>query len=274
MSHKPLTVIMSLYNKDCLEYVKLSVESILNQTYKDFDLYMQYDGSVAADVDCFLSSISDERLHIRRRDENKGLACSLNELLEYVYPKGYEFIARMDADDIALYDRFQKQFDFLANNPEVDVVGGAINEIDENGNNLNHIVKYPITPEECFHFFSKRNPFAHPTVMFRRSFFEKTGCFYPTEYMRNEDTGLWLEGFKKGVKGANLSDVTLNFRVTNAMFTQRRNGTVFAKSQLQLRKKIIKELGYGPMSYINAHAMYLLMISPSWLIKFAYKILR
>ncbi len=271
---KSLAVIMSVYIKDKIEFVKPSIESILSQTYNDFDLYLQYDGPIASDVSCFLNSISDERIHIRRRDENKGLAYSLNELLEDIYPKGYEYIARMDADDIAEQNRFHKQIGFLASNPEIDVVGGAINEIDENGNNLNHIVKYPITPEECFHFFSKRNPFAHPTVMFRRSFFEKTGCFYPTEYMRNEDTGLWLEGFKKGVKGANLSEVVLNFRVTNAMFAQRRNGSVFAKSQLQLRKKISKELGYGPISYINAHAMYLLMISPSWLIKFAYKILR
>lgn len=274
MSSKPLSVIISLYKKDCLEYVKLSVESILNQTFNNFDLYLLYDGPIASDVDCFLSSISDERLHIRKRDENKGLAYSLNELLEDIYPKGYEYIARMDADDIAEQNRFHKQIDFLASNPEIDVVGGAINEIDENGNNLNHIVKYPITPEECFRFFSKRNPFAHPTVMFRRSFFEKTGCFYPTEYIRNEDTGLWLEGFKHGVKGANLSDVTLNFRVTNAMFTQRRNGSVFAKCQLQLRKKINKELGYGIISYVYAYAMYLLMISPSWLLRIAYKVLR
>ena len=274
MIKKPLAVIMSLYKYDCLEYVQLSIESVLDQTYKDFDLYLQYDGPIAEDVDLYISAIKDERLFIYRRNDNKGLAYSLNELLEIVFPRGYYFIARMDADDVALLNRFELQLGFLAKNPEIDIVGGAINEIDENGRDRNHIVKYPTTHKDCFRFFSKRNPFAHPTVMFRRSFFEKTGCYYPTEYMRNEDTGLWLEGFKKGIMASNLPEVVLNFRVTDAMFTQRRNGSKFAKSQLLLRKKISKELGYGIMSYVYAYAMHMLMISPSWVIKLAYKVLR
>ena len=272
--NKPLAVIMALYKNDCLEYVRLSVDSILNQSFKDFDLYLQYDGPVAKEVDVYLSTITDERLILHKRDENKGLAYSLNELLEIVYPKCYEYIARMDADDISLPNRFEKQLDFLASNPEIDIVGGSVNEIDENGKDRNHVATYPTSPEDCVRFFSKRNPFAHPAVIFRRSFFEKTGCFYSTEYMRNEDTSLWLEGFKKRIKGANLQDVVLNFRVTEEMFTQRRNGFEFANSQLQLRKKIIKELGFGFMSYVYAYAMYLLMVSPSWILKIAYKVLR
>lgn len=71
-----------------------------------------------------------------------------------------------------------------------------------------------------------------------------------------------------------MPDVVLNFRMTDDMFRQRRNGKIFAKSQLELRKKIAKELEYGPMSFVYAYAMYILMISPSWLLKLAYKVLR
>lgn len=77
-----------------------------------------------------------------------------------------------------------------------------------------------------------------------------------------------------GCKFGNLEDVVLTFRVTDAMFTQRRNGKAFAKSQLEMRKIINKDLGYGTMATVYAYAMYFLMISPSWLLKVAYRVLR
>lgn len=269
-----IAVIMSLYKSDVLAYVKLATESILNQSYSDFDFYIQYDGFVQKDVDDYLSGIKDERIHINRREENKGLAYSLNELLKIVMPLGYEYIARMDADDISVIDRFEKQIKFLEENKNVDMLGGAINEIDENGINRRKITKYPCTPEECRSFFAKRNPVAHPTVMFRISFFEKAGWEYPTDYVRNEDTRFWHEGYKHGCVIANIPDVILNFRMTDSMFTQRRNGRVFAKSQLKLRKLIAKDLNFGIKAYIYAYFTYLLMISPSWMLKLAYRVLR
>ena len=269
-----IAVIMSIYKNDVLQYTKLAVESILNQTYSDFDFYIQYDGPVKDDVDAYLSSLKDSRVFIQRRLENKGLAQSLNDLLAIVLPKGYEYIARMDADDISKPERFEKQIAFLQGHPDIDMVGGAINEIDGEGHDRGKTTRYPCSAEDCRRFFAKRNPVAHPTVMFGRSFFEKAGWHYPTDFVRNEDTRLWHEGYKHGCKIANLPDVVLNFRMTDDMFKQRRNGKAFAKSQLKLRKLIAKDLGYGPMAYIYAFAMYVLMVSPSWVLKIAYKILR
>lgn len=274
MNSKKIAVIMSLYKNDVIRYVKLAVESILGQTYKDFDFYIQCDGPICMEIDVYLSGLTDERVKIYKRSENKGLAKSLNDLLSIVMSLGYDFIARMDADDISMLDRFEKQMEYLNLHLEVDMVGGAINEIDEYGANRGKITKYPCNPEECRLFFAKRNPVAHPTVMFRRSFFEKAGWKYPTDYVRNEDTRLWHEGYKYGCVIANLPDVLLNFRMTDAMFTQRRNGKAFAKSQLELRKLINKDLHYGVIANIYAYAMYLLMISPSWILKIAYRILR
>ena len=94
------------------------------------------------------------------------------------------------------------------------------------------------------------------------------------DFVRNEDTRLWHEGYKHGCVIANLPDVLLHFRMTDAMFTQRRNGKAFAKSQLELRKMINRDLKFGFMANVYAYAMYLLMISPSWLLKLAYRVLR
>ena len=272
--NKQLVVIMSLYVNDKIEFVKLAIESILNQTFRDYDYYIQYDGPVDSKVDEYLTGLADERLKIRRQAKNKGLAQSLNDLINIVKLVGYEFIARMDADDISELNRFEKQTDFLQANSNIDMVGGAINEIDENGKNRGKVTRYPCNPEDCRSFFAKRNPVAHPTVMFRKSFFEKAGWHYPTDYERNEDTRLWHEGYKHGCVIANLPDVVLNYRITDAMFKQRRNGKKFAKSQLELRKLIADDLGYGAKARVYAYAIYLLMISPSWVLKMAYRVLR
>lgn len=269
-----IAVILSLYKNDRIKFVKQAVESILNQTYGNFDFYIQYDGSVEGEVDAYLLNLKDERVKIRQRVENKGLAQSLNDLLNIVKPKDYEFIARMDADDISVLNRFEKQISYLELNSIVDMVGGAINEIDEESNDRGKVIKYPCSPNDCRAFFAKRNPVAHPTVMFRRSFFDNVGWHYPIDFERNEDTRLWHEGYKHGCVIANIPDVVLNFRVTDAMLTQRRSGIAFAKSQLELRKLIARDLGFGAKAYIYAYAMFLLMIFPNWVLKLAYKVLR
>ena len=86
MALNNLAVIMSLYKNDRLEFVKLAVESILGQTYKDFDYYIQFDGAIDASVETYLIGLKDERIKISARSENKGLAYSLNELLQIVMP--------------------------------------------------------------------------------------------------------------------------------------------------------------------------------------------
>lgn len=271
---KQVAVIMSVYINDTQLYIQKAVESIINQSFEDFDFYIQFDGNIQPEVDEYLSSIKDERIFILRRTVNKGLAISLNDLLSKVLPMGYEFIARMDADDISVPDRFEKQISFLKKHTDIDCLGGAIYEIDEKGKSRGKTTYYPCEPIAAKRFFMKRNPVAHPTVMFRRRFFEKTACFYPTDYERNEDTMLWYKGYLNGAIIANLPDVLLKFRMTDEMFTQRRNGKAFAKSQLDMRKKINKDLNFGLKANFYAYAMYLLMIAPSWILKIAYKVLR
>lgn len=267
-----LVVIESVYKNDKPEFLKKSLDSIFTQSFEHFKLLLYIDGNIPGELLSVIESYTDPRLEVIFNESNAGLAVALNRML--MKCKSYEYIARMDADDISLPERFEKQIEYLKAHPEVDVVGGAINEIDENGADRGKVTKYPCSPDDCRAFFAKRNPVAHPTVMFRRSFFEKSGWEYPTDFVRNEDTRLWHEGYRHGCVIANLPDVLLHFRMTDAMFTQRRNGKAFAKSQMQLRKMINRDLKFGLMADVYAYAMYLLMISPSWLLKFAYRVLR
>lgn len=270
-----IAVILPVYKNDRVPYIKLSVDSILTQTYKDIHLYIGVDGPVGTELQACLKQYErDERISVEWFAENRGLAIVLNDLLDICFKNGYEYIARMDADDISMPERLEKQMAYLQQHPEIDVVGGAIEEIDEDGESRGKNIVYPETPEGCYRFFSRRNPHAHPAVMFRKSFFDKAGCKYRPEYRQNQDTMLWLDGMKAGTKHANLQEVVLQFRFTDSLFKKRRNGWAFASKQLHDRKTINKTLGYGFGAAVFGYMMFCLLVSPVWVKKIAYKIFR
>lgn len=271
-----IAVILPVYKNDKVNYLSLAVESILYQTFKNIHLFIGVDGPVGEDLKDSLDVIDrQERVSIIWFPENRGLACVLNDLLDICFKEGYEYIARMDADDISMTDRFEKQMAYMDKHPEIDVVGGAIKEIDEEGKSRNKIIIYPESAEECRVFFSKRNPHAHPAVLFRKIFFDKlNGKKYRPEYRQNQDTMLWFDGMMAGTQHANIPDVVLNFRMTNAMFKKRRNGWEFAKKQFKDRLMINKGLGYGWKADVYGFAMFCMLISPAWIKKIAYRVFR
>lgn len=275
MSNK-IAVILPVYKNDKVKYLSLAVESILYQTFKNIQLFIGVDGPVGEDLRENLQLLEKQNnVSVVWFKENRGLACVLNDLLDISFNEGYEYIARMDADDISMTDRFEKQITYLEKHPEIDVVGGAIKEIDEEGKSRNKTIVYPDGPEECRTFFSKRNPHAHPAVLFRKSFFDKlNGKKYRPEYRQNQDTMLWFDGMMAGTQHANIPDVVLNFRMTNAMFKKRRNGWAFAKKQFTDRLMINRGLGYDFGADVYGFAMFCMLVSPAWMKKIAYRVFR
>ena len=262
---------MSLYRSDILQYVSMAVESVLSQSYNEFDFFIIYDGLVQADVDEYLSNIEDDRLHICRRDENKGLAQSLNDLLAVVIPEGYDYIARMDADDISLPDRFEKQLSYLEAHPDCDVVGTWAIEIKSDGNEF-YRKKMPVTHDECREFFMQRDCMIHPTVMFRRSYFEKAGNYAVDTYF-GEDTMMWAQGFANGCRFANLPEYLFKFRLNDDFFNRRR-GWRHAKGILMLRWKVNRMLHYPLKAYFYAFAYAAAKLMPKSILNHIYRIAR
>lgn len=261
-------VIMSLYKNDSLEYVKLAVESILGQSYSDFDFYIQYDGYIQKDVNEYLSNIKDERIHINRRDENKGLAYSLNELLRIVMPQNYEYIARMDADDISLPERFEKQVAFLDTHPKTECLGTWAIEIKSDGSEY-YRKQMPETHDGCWEQFMIRDCMIHPTVMFRRSFIEKAGLYSLDTYF-GEDTMMWCQGFYYGCQFANLPEYLFKFRLNDDFFNRRR-GWKHAKAILKLRWKVNRMLRYPLKAYLYAFAYAGAKMMPKQILNLIYK---
>lgn len=272
LSLTDLAVIMSVYKNDRLKYVKESVQSILNQTFTQFDYFIVFDGPVSQDIDSYISSIGDSRLRLFRREQNGGLARALNYLLaEVIRNPEYKFIARMDADDISLPSRIERQRAFLSENKEISIVGSWYEEIDESGKHLAYR-KLPSDHDSLRKRYMTRTPFAHPSVIYRREFIEKAGL-YPTDTVLMEDNVLWGRALKEGLRFANVPENLFRFRIDRD-FYKRRSGVIYGWNYILTRFRNNMTLGMSPYSYLCSFFTGLIRMMPAFMLRFIYRTIR
>lgn len=270
MANECVGILLPVYKKDNPSHFKIALESLLSQTYGNLVIYIGCDGPLSGELSQQLSEYTkNNRIKVLPFSENRGLACVLNDLISEARKDNIQFLARMDADDLSVPDRIEKQLSFLQNNPEIDVVGGAIEEIDSAGNPKNKKVSYPLTHTECRKFFRYRDPLAHPATFFRMRYFDKAKGYRP-EYRKNQDTMLWFDGFMNDCKFSNLPEVVLKFRVNDSFFG-RRDGFKRAKQMLTDRFRMNKALKYDLSAYVFAFMMFGMTLSPTFIKKFLYK---
>ena len=197
-----ISVVMSVYNGE--KYLSEAIDSILNQTFKDFEFIIINDGSTDRSLE-IIQSYNDDRI-VLINQKNVGLAKSLNNGIAI---SKSDFIARMDADDIAYPERIQKQHKFLSSNPEYIIVGSNAKIIDKDGyfvynSNLS-------TTDEEMKQKLPSTPFIHPSVMFRKDIFYKAKQ-YPEYMLKAQDLILFNRMAKLG-KFANISENLMQYRV-------------------------------------------------------------
>jgi len=203
-----ISVVMSCHNSK--KRLKTSIESILDQTYKNFEFIIIDDGSTDDTLDIIRGySASDRRIKIIEKP-NTGLADSLNEGIKIA--KG-GWIARMDADDVSFVDRFEKQIEFIKKNPEIDVLGTGAVLISPN-NEIQNSILLSERHEQITKDIFKRTIIFHSSVIMKKAFFEKVGG-YDTNLLRSQDFDLWLKGIKLGHKYHNLQCVLLKYYTNN-----------------------------------------------------------
>jgi hypothetical protein len=201
-----ISVCMPVYNAK--RYLGEAIDSILGQTFRDFEFLIINDGSTDRSLTILKRyAAQDSRIRLSTRP-NAGYVVRLNEMLHQA--RG-DLIARMDADDVALPERFTRQVEFLRSHPDVDVVGGAQEHINSKGHLLN--VHYdPLGHEEILeHGMTGACPMNHPSVMMRRKAVLTVGG-YQAEMMPAEDLDLWLRMGERG-RLANLPDVITQYRL-------------------------------------------------------------
>lgn len=269
---KRVAVILSVYKNDTEAFFTEAIDSLLHQTYTNFEVLIGVDGPVSGNMNDYLLTLEKNPLiRVIRFDVNRGLAAVLNDLLSICKKEGFDYYARMDADDKSVPDRLEKQVTFLDNHSEIDVLGGTIEEIDEKSNLKNKKVVYPLTHEECRKRFGYRNPMAHPAVMFRKTYFEKVEG-YRNEYRKNQDTMLWLDGFLSGCQFANIAETVLYFRNDDKLIESRRRGWKYASDRLRNRWMVNRMMHCGIGPYLYAICMFFIRMSPAWVLKLLYNI--
>jgi glycosyltransferase involved in cell wall biosynthesis len=184
MKNPEVTVLMSVYNGE--EYLREATDSILKQTFTDFEFLIINDGSTDRTAE-ILESYDDPRIKIINNEENMGLTKSLNKGLRMA--RG-EYIARQDADDVSMLERLEKEVNFLDQNKNVGLVSTYYLIIKKNGKVL-HTMKCLTEDWELKEKLLEGNPFAHGSVMLRAECIGKVGL-YREEFKSAQDYDLWL----------------------------------------------------------------------------------
>lgn len=231
----PISVVMSVYNGE--RYLREAIESILDQSFPDFEFIIIDDGSTDGSGE-IISSYNDRRIKWFRQG-NKGLAPALNEGIKHGIGK---YVARMDADDISLPNRLKTQYDFLESHTNSVVVGSHANIVDRSGRYL-----YTSRMPTDWEMIRKRLPLSpfiyHSSAMFRRESFNHCGGYYEKIKHHFEDAILWNKMAKLGELW-NIDEPLINYRLVPSSISNRDKQTaayIYSLAEKVLQNDNIEE---------------------------------
>lgn len=221
-----VSVIMPVYNTP-EPILREAIESILNQTFKNFEFIIIDDCSKKS-IQPIVDSYCDNRVIFLRNKENLGVTGAPNVGLDN--SRGV-YIARMDSDDIAHPDRLKMQVDFLENNQDIDILGTAFEKFPKK-----KIVRLPLDDKAIkLAMIFNYNAICHPSVMIRKSTIDKLKIRYEKKHEVCEDYGVWLK-YINDVKFANLNDVLLKYRWNGNNISKRKTKLQSANTQMLMFK--------------------------------------
>ena len=231
------SLLMSIYEKENPNFFNSCMNSVIKQTYPPSEIVLVKDGPLNNELENIISKWKKRfgnKFKIIPLEKNVGLGKALQ--LGLLNSK-YDIVARMDTDDICREDRFEKQINFLDNNPNIDIVGCWAAEFENNINNIISIRKVPILDIEIKKYARFRNPFNHPSVVFRKHAILTCGGYQSFPFL--EDYYLWIRMLLKGKKFANLPEPLLLFRLDKYTF-DRRGGLKYFFNEIKLQKFFLK----------------------------------
>ena len=223
MNQSPLvSVVMPVYNGE--RFLDQAIESILFQTYQNFEFILINDGSTDHTRD-ILKKYQGQITIIDQ--QNQGVVASLNRGIEQANGK---YIARLDADDVSKRNRLEVQVGFLEHNPDIGILGSTSQLIDSRNNNWG-IQKVPISDANIRWMSFFKSPFIHPSVIFRKDLVDQNKLIYRKEFAPAEDYDLWVRILKL-TKGANLKFPLVYCRVHGSNITKTKRQEMLDKSKL------------------------------------------
>lgn len=234
------SVLISIYIKENPIFLEECLESIFNQTLKPSEIIIVEDGKLTFELNEVLKKYSEKFQVIKliRLEKNVGLGRALEIGLNHCTK---ELIARMDTDDICKSDRFEKQVSYFTGNPNLSMVGTNVAEFDGSIEDFHSVKRMPCTNEAIIKYSKNRNPFNHPTVMFKKNVIIECGGY--KDMPSFEDYFLWLRVLGHGYNCINIDEELVYMRATKEMY-KRRGGWSYLKNAITFRKEIYN-LGFN-----------------------------
>lgn len=263
MIEKRVSVLIGAYNAEAT--IARALDSIIEQTYKDWVILICDDGSCDNTLDIIQKYKKDypKKVEVYYNEVNQGLTYTLNRLLELAKT---EYAARMDVDDVSMKERLEKQVTFLDAHNEYAFVGSIINKFDENGTYGTYIL--PEKPDKKD--FLWNNPFVHPSVMFRTSVIkEVNGYRNINKTVRCEDYDLWFRLYSNGYRGYNIQKPLLKYYEGKESYSKRK--FKYRLNEARVRLEGYKEFDLMPIGLIYALKPILVGILPSVIVKWKKK---
>ncbi len=254
-----VSIVMAVYNGE--KYLSKTIDSVLNQSFKDFEFIIINDGS-RDETEGIILSYSDDRIVYVKNDTNLKLVGSLNKGIKLA--KG-EFIARIDADDIMYSQRLEEQVRFFRSHNDVGVLGSSIDIIDEEGLLVSKW-NFPSSDKELKEMLLNKNPISHPAVMYRKSLVINEEYPYNPKYPSCEDYELWIR-LHKTTQFYSFEESLTQYRRHNEQITDKKVKSV----QTDVFRLIINSVFSGRISYKALVYLYkpmFYMIAPLWVIKY------
>lgn len=244
------SVSMCVYGGDNPEHFDIALESIVNQTLKPAEIVLVVDGPVPKSIDDVIAkyksmcSQNNIDYHVFRLKQNKGHGIARQLSFKKC---SNELVALMDADDISVSDRFEKQIKYIMKHPDVSIIGGMITEFisQDNASDISKKAGRRIVPEndiDIKNYMKKRCPMNQMTVMFKKTEVSKAGGYI--DWYCDEDYYLWIRMALNGSRFANLPVTLVNVRVGEEMY-QRRGGFKYFKSEAKLQRFMLQNSMIG-----------------------------
>ena len=230
------SVLMSIYIKEKPEYLDACLDSLVKQTLCAREWVIVNDGPITNELQEVVEkykTMPNVNIKEVKLPKNLGLGLALAEGIQHC---SYEIVARMDTDDIAVSDRFEKQLNFLKSN-NLDICGSHIKEFEQDPAHTIAVRKVPLTHAEILEYQKNRSAFNHMTIMYKKSSVISAGNYKDCPLM--EDDMLWVEMIQSGAKCGNIDDYLVYAR-TNSSMIERRGGLAYYKKYKTGRKRIYK----------------------------------
>ena len=262
------SILMSVYYKDNPEWLRIAIDSMLNQTIKTNDFVIVEDGPLTKELEDVILEYKKKYnniFQVIKLEENQGLgpalAIGVNKCQN-------ELIARMDADDYSIPERIEKEMKIIEEK-NVDMVGSYIAEFTDDIENVQAYRELPIEHKNIINYSKKRNPFGHPSMIIKKSKVLEAGNY--RKYHLVEDYDMWIRMFKVNATAYNIPEVLVYMRISKD-FYRRRGGIKYLKSILRFKKEQYKTGYYKTQDFFaSSITSCIVCLMPNLLREIIYK---